>query len=90
MVSLFASASPDGLEFVSSQLGFGASARDSATAGGPFADYGISGLSAWASGALAGGVGVVVTVMVTYAFARLARRVGGRRSSSQVTERAGA
>lgn len=41
--SLYASSHPDGLEYVAEQAGFLDSAKDSATSGSPFADYGNSG-----------------------------------------------
>jgi cobalt/nickel transport protein len=43
-VSLFASSSPDGLEYVASRTGFADTARDSATADGPLADYRTTGI----------------------------------------------
>lgn len=74
-LSLVASASPDGLAAVSERLGFAATARDSATAAGPFAGYGLRGVgNPWLAGALAGVVGVLVTVLAGLALARLARR----------------
>ena len=75
VVSLFASASPDGLEFVGERVGFAGSATDSAVAGSPLADYGISFVSnPLLSGALAGVIGVLVTVALGVVLARLARR----------------
>ncbi len=62
VVSFYASGHPDGLEFVSGRLGFLDTARDSATAGSPLADYGVSGVDdTRLSGGLAGLAGVVVT-----------------------------
>jgi cobalt/nickel transport system permease protein len=76
VVSLFASANPDGLEFVGEKLGFGAAAKDSAVAGGPLADYGVSGISnGHVSGALAGIIGVLVTIAVGLLVAKIAGRV---------------
>ncbi|HZI96250.1 MAG TPA: energy-coupling factor ABC transporter permease [Actinomycetales bacterium] len=73
-VSLFASADPDGLEFVGERLGFGASAADSAVAGSPLADYGVVFVdNPLLSGALAGVAGVLVTVALGFVLTRLAR-----------------
>ncbi|TWD84238.1 cobalt/nickel transport system permease protein [Kribbella amoyensis] len=72
VVSLFASAHPDGLEFVGAKLGFDSAARDSAVASSPLADYGVSGIgNAQVSGALAGIIGVLVTIAVGLAIAKL-------------------
>lgn len=72
-LSFLASAHPDGLEYVGQQLGF--SERDSATAGSPLADYGISGMSnTFLSGGLAGLIGVAATVLLGCAVAWLVRR----------------
>lgn len=81
VVSLFASASPDGLEFVGESVGFAGSAQDSAVAGSPLADYGLSFVSnPLVSGALAGVVGVLVTIALGMGLALLARRRDGRRA----------
>jgi cobalt/nickel transport system permease protein len=73
VVSLFASAHPDGLEFVGAKLGFDSAAKDSAVAGSPLADYGVSGIgNAQVSGALAGIIGVLVTIALGLAIAKLA------------------
>ncbi|MBR7742274.1 PDGLE domain-containing protein [Phycicoccus sp. BSK3Z-2] len=80
LLSFWASGHPDGLEFVAGSLGFEGSARDSATAGSPFADYGTEGVSSGLlSGGLAGVVGVVVTAVVMFGLVALLRR----RSSSR-------
>jgi cobalt/nickel transport system permease protein len=72
-LSLFASAQPDGLEFVGAKLGFDGAAKDSAVAAGPLADYGVHGIgNAQVSGALAGIIGVLVTIVVGLAIAKLA------------------
>ena len=75
VVSLAASASPDGLEFVSEALGFGESAQASATAGSPLADYGVAGVpdAALAAG-LAGVIGVVLTLLAGVGTSLLASR----------------
>ncbi len=62
--SWYASSSPDGLESAAEQAGFADTARDSAAAGSPLADYGVSGIdSDRLSGGLAGVVGVLVTLL---------------------------
>ena len=72
-LSLFASAHPDGLEFVGAKLGFDSAAKNSAAAGSPLADYGVHGIgNAEVSGALAGIIGVLVTIVVGLAIAKLA------------------
>jgi cobalt/nickel transport protein len=43
-VSLIASSSPDGLEYVAGRTGFADTAADSAAAGGPLADYRTTGI----------------------------------------------
>ncbi|ONI69212.1 cobalt ABC transporter permease [Kribbella sp. ALI-6-A] len=73
VISLFASAHPDGLEFVGAKLGFESAATDSAVAGSPLADYGVSGIgNSHVSGALAGIIGVLVTIAVGLAVAKIA------------------
>jgi cobalt/nickel transport system permease protein len=73
VISLFASAHPDGLEFVGAKLGFESAAKDSAVASSPLADYGVSGIgNTQVSGALAGIIGVLVTIAVSLAVAKLA------------------
>lgn len=62
VVSVWASSHPDGLEFVAHATGFADSAQDSATAGGPFADYGVVFVqNPWLSVAIAGALGCAVT-----------------------------
>ena len=83
-LSLFASANPDGLEFVGGKLGFDSAAKDSATSGSPLADYGVSGIgNTHVSGALAGIIGVLVTVAVGLLIAKLSglRRVKNDRDA---------
>jgi cobalt/nickel transport system permease protein len=73
VVSLFASAHPDGLQFVGEKLGFGSAARSSAADASPLAHYGVSGIgNAQVSGALAGIVGVLVTIGVGLLVAKVA------------------
>ncbi|MCV2392983.1 energy-coupling factor ABC transporter permease [Actinotalea sp. M2MS4P-6] len=79
-LSLFASADPDGLEYVGEAMGFGTAARDSAAATSPLADYALSGVAdPWLSGSAAGVIGVLVTVALGLAAAALVVRLRGRR-----------
>ena len=75
LVSLVASARPDGLEHVGNTLGFADSARDSAAGGGPLADYAVRGLDAVASTGLAGVAGVLAVAVVSALVLTLARRL---------------
>jgi cobalt/nickel transport system permease protein len=87
VVSLFASAHPDGLEFVGEKLGFGEAAKDSAVAGSPLADYGVSGIgNGQVSGALAGIIGVLVTIAVGLLVAKIAGRLRGSSESASEPE----
>ena len=75
VVSLYASSSPDGLEFVAERLGFADSVSEHTAAGSPLADYGVSGVgNARLSGGLAGVVGVLVTAALAFGLMRLLRR----------------
>jgi cobalt/nickel transport protein len=74
VASWWASAHPDGLEHVAGTLGFGDTARDSAAAGSPFADYGTTGVDGPAGTGVAGVVGVVVVLAVAGGLAWLLRR----------------
>jgi cobalt/nickel transport protein len=74
-VSSFASAHPDGLEYVAGQLGFEDTAGDHATAGSPVADYEAAGVQdARLATGLAGLVGVTVTAAVAFALFWALRR----------------
>ncbi|HSJ46311.1 MAG TPA: energy-coupling factor ABC transporter permease [Euzebyales bacterium] len=65
VVSQFGAPGPDGLERVAEDQGFIASAEDHALATGPFADYATAGLrNDSVSLAVAGGTGVVITLVV--------------------------
>lgn len=69
LVSLAASSSPDGLEWVAERLGFADAATDHAAAGSPLADYAAPG---------AGVVGtLVVLALATGLFRLLGRRPSG-------------
>ncbi len=73
--SYFASSSPDGLEYTAEQEGFLDSARDSATAGSPLADYGVSGVnSEWLSVGLSGIIGVLVVLLLATLLTGLLKR----------------
>ena len=64
VASWYASAHPDGLEYVAEQTGFLDTADDSAAADSPFADYGTKGDDGQAGTGLAGVVGVVVVLLL--------------------------
>jgi cobalt/nickel transport protein len=66
VASYYASAHPDGLEYVAEQTGFIDSAEDSATSDSPLADYQTEGVDdARISGGLAGVIGVVVMLVLS-------------------------
>ncbi|MFC5999531.1 energy-coupling factor ABC transporter permease [Quadrisphaera sp. GCM10027208] len=69
-LSLLASGNPDGLEYVGERLGFAGAAHDSAVAGSPLADYGVSGLGSLGA-VLAGVLGVLITLAVAAGVGRL-------------------
>jgi cobalt/nickel transport system permease protein len=73
VVSGFASANPDGLEYVAERLGFLDAAEDSAVAGSPLGDYAVVGVDSepLATG-LAGLVGVAATLALALLLAWLA------------------
>jgi cobalt/nickel transport protein len=73
--SYYASASPDGLESTAAEQGFADTARDSATAGSPLADYSVSGVDdGRLSGGLAGVIGVVLVLALAGGLTLLVRR----------------
>jgi len=75
VVSIWASSSPDGLEFVAQSTGFLGAAHDSATAGSPFAGYGTVFVdNPWLSVAVAGAVGCAVTFGLAWLVGRAAKR----------------
>jgi cobalt/nickel transport system permease protein/cobalt/nickel transport protein len=75
VASYYASAHPDGLEYVAEQTGFIDSAEDSATADSPLADYQTKGVDdARISGGLAGVIGVVVMLVLSTGLFWLIRR----------------
>jgi cobalt/nickel transport system permease protein/cobalt/nickel transport protein len=64
--SRYASSSPDGLESTAAAQGFGHTARDSAAADSPLADYAVSGVD---DGRLAGGLAGVIGVLLVLGLA---------------------
>jgi hypothetical protein len=79
-VSPYASSSPDGLEKVSVDKGFADSAKESATAGSPLADYGVKGVENESlSTGLAGIIGVAITFGVGLMLFGLLRTIRARR-----------
>ena len=64
--SWYASSAPDGLEATAAEQGFADSARDSASAGSPLADYAVSGVD---DNRLAGGLAGVIGVLLVLALA---------------------
>jgi hypothetical protein len=75
LVSSYASASPDGLEWAAGESGFADTARDSAVAGSPLADYGVAGVDdERVSGGLAGVIGVVATLALAGGLTLVLRR----------------
>jgi cobalt/nickel transport protein len=76
--SFYASSSPDGLERAAEVSGFADTARDSATAGSPLADYAVEGEEGRLSGGVAGVVGVLVTLGLAGGLSLLVRRRASR------------
>jgi len=73
--SYYASSSPDGLEATAAETGFAHTARDSATADSPLADYAVAGVDdGRLSGGLAGIIGVAVTLVAAGGLTLLVRR----------------
>jgi hypothetical protein len=67
VVSFYASSNPDGLEFVAEQVGFLNTAKDSAVASSPLADYAFVGLAnERISVAIAGIIGVLLTAAISF------------------------
>lgn len=75
VVSFYASGSPDGLERVAEDQGFGHTAKDSPAGGSPLADYGTKGVeNERLSTAVAGIAGVGLTLGAGAGLAFLTRR----------------
>ena len=73
--SWYASSSPDGLEATAAEQGFDHTARDSAAADSPLADYSVTGVAdERVSGGLAGVIGVVLVLLLAGGLALLVRR----------------
>lgn len=78
VASYYASAHPDGLEYVAGETGFLDTAEDSATAESPMADYRTEGVgNSRLSGGLAGVTGVAVVLLLAGGVAWLVRRRPG-------------
>ncbi len=78
VVSFYASGYPDGLEYVARFTGFLDTAKHSASADSPLADYGVAGVrNVRLSRGIAGIIGVLVTVLLAGGlFWALRRRTG--------------
>jgi cobalt/nickel transport protein len=73
--SYYASSSPDGLEATAAEQGFDHTARDSASADSPLADYAVSDVDdARLSGGLAGVIGVALVLALAGGLTLLVRR----------------
>lgn len=80
--SYYASSSPDGLEKVAQDKGFSETAKDSAVADSPLADYGTSGVdNARLSGGIAGVAGVMLTLALAGGLFLVLRRTAGGATS---------
>ena len=85
--SYYASSSPDGLEATAAEQGFGDTARDSATAGSPLADYQTSGVDdERLSGGLAGVTGVLLVLVLAGGLTLVLRRRSTDPSTAQPTD----
>jgi cobalt/nickel transport system permease protein len=83
VVSQFAAPDPDGLERVAENEGFADSAEEHALAGSPFADYATQGLgNETLSLAVAGTVGVIITLLVIMGIVYAVRDRGSGAPSS--------
>jgi cobalt/nickel transport system permease protein len=86
VVSQFAAPDPDGLERVATDQGFADSAQDHALATSPFADYATQGLdNETVSLAVAGIMGVVITLLVGLGVAFTVRDRPTRRRAAEST-----
>ena len=73
--SWYASSSPDGLEATAAEQGFADTARDSASADSPLADYALAGVDdGRLSGGLAGVIGVLLVLALAGGLTLLVRR----------------
>src|SRR6266508_4088949 len=80
VVSLYASASPDGLQYVAGRLGFDGAAKGSS---GPLAGYTVRGIG---DGHLSGAVAGIVGVLVTIAAGLLIAKLSSLRSRSRAAD----
>ena len=79
VVSYWASSSPDGLNKVASDTGFGAQEKQHSLDDSPFAGYGTKGLGdGFASGAVAGIAGVGITLVLAGGLTLVLRRRAAR------------
>ena len=79
VVSIWASASPDGLNRVAGDLGFAAAEQSSAAEAGPLAGYDVAGLGTSWSGGLAGVIGCLVVLACTSALMLVRKQAAPRR-----------
>jgi hypothetical protein len=83
VVAQFASSEPDGLEYVAEQEGFAETAAEHDLSGAPLADYGEElTSSSWVNTAVAGVVGVLLTLAIGYGLFWLTRRMNRNRPES--------
>jgi len=81
-VSPLASSEPDGLERVAIDQGFEGQAATHAMAGGPLADYSVTGVdNSWLSTGVSGVVGVVLCFLIGAAVVLVIRAIRSRRRS---------
>lgn len=86
VVSFYASGSPDGLERVAEDQGFGHTAEDSPVGDSPLADYGTRGIeNERLSTAVAGVAGVGLTLAAGAGLASLTRRRSRGRERAEAT-----
>jgi cobalt/nickel transport system permease protein/cobalt/nickel transport protein len=86
--SWYASSSPDGLEATAAEQGFADTARDSASADSPLADYALSGVDdGRLSGGLAGVIGVLLVLLLAGGLTLLLRRRPARDDEPAATLR---
>ncbi|GEM_PF-2506511 len=93
VVSYWASSSPDGLNKVAADTGFGTQEKPHGLDDSPFAGYGTKGLGGgFASGAVAGVAGVAITLALAGGLTLVLRRraagrpVAGRAADGQTTD----
>lgn len=83
-VSPLASSEPDGLERVAIDQGFDGNAAEHAMAGGPLADYAVTGVdSSWLSTGLSGVIGVGLCFVLAAVLVLAIRLTRSRRRSSE-------